>query len=146
MKQLDDRYKLFFIGDGPCKKDIEKYVIENGLTNNVILLGQKNVSEVLNAMDIFVMPSRFEGLPVSGVEAQANGLPCLFSTKITRQVGILRTSFFADIGSSLDWADKIKSIELNMKDRDKLAELVQNNGFDIQDTADHLYEIYRSCK
>lgn len=146
MKHLDGRYKLFFIGDGPCKKDVEKYVIENGLTTNVIFLGRRNVSEVLNAMDIFVMPSRFEGLPVSGVEAQANGLPCLFSAEITKQVGILKYSFFVDIKSPLEWADKIMSIELNVEGRDKLAELVQNNGFDIQDTADHLYEIYRSCK
>lgn len=137
---------MFFIGDGPCKKDVEKYVIENGLTTNVIFLGRRNVSEVLNAMDIFVMPSRFEGLPVSGVEAQANGLPCLFSAEITKQVGILKSSFFVDIKSPLEWADKIMSIELNVEGRDKLAELVQNNGFDIQDTADHLYEIYRSCK
>lgn len=146
MKFLDGRYKLFFIGDGPCKKDVEKYVGENELVTNVIFLGRRNVSEVLNAMDIFVMPSRFEGLPVSGVEAQANGLPCLFSKHITKQVGILNSTFFMDIKSPLEWVDKIKSIELNVKGRDKLAELVKNNGFEIQDTADHLYEIYRSCK
>jgi len=146
MKNLGDKYKLFFIGDGSCKRDVEKYVIKNGLTKSVIFLGRRNVSEMLNAMDIFVMPSRFEGLQVSGIEAQANGIPCFFSSKITKQVGILNSSFFLDIKSPLEWANKIKSIKLNIQGRDKLAELVQKSGFDIQDTADHLYEIYRRYK
>lgn len=146
MKYLGDKYKLFFIGDGAHKDDVKKYVVENGLTTKVIFLGRKNVSEILNAMDIFVMPSRFEGLPVSGVEAQANGLPCLFSNEITKQVGILKSSFFYDIKSPLEWANKIKSIQLNIRDRTELFEVVKYNGFDIQDTADNLYDIYRSLK
>lgn len=146
MKLLDDEYKLFFIGDGPCKTNVQKYVKENGLETKVIFLGRRNISEILNAMDVFVMPSRFEGLPVSGVEAQANGLPCIFSTKITKQVGILKTSVFVDIRSTSDWANIIKSTAINTETRRNAADIVGNNGFDIKDTADHLYEIYRSCK
>lgn len=145
MKYLEDKYKLFFIGDGSCREKVENYVIQNGLSGKVVFLGRRKVSEVLNAMDIFAMPSRFEGLPVSGVEAQTNGLPCIFASTITKQVGILNTAHFVDIESPKRWADTIKSIELSVNNRDAAAKLVKENGFDIHDTAECLYRIYRSC-
>ena len=145
MKDLEDRYKLFFIGDGPCRKKVENYVMQNGLSDKVVFLGRRNVSELLNAMDIFAMPSRSEGLPVSGVEAQANGLPCIFASTITKQVGILNTAHFVDIESPERWADTIKHLKLNVNNRVAAAKLVEENGFDIHDTAECLYRIYRSC-
>lgn len=145
MKYLEDKYKLFFIGDGPCRKKVENYVIQNRLSGKVVFLGRRNVSELLNAMDVFVMPSRFEGLPVSGVEAQTNGLPCLFASTITKQAGILNTACFVDIESPKKWADAIKHIKLSVNNRDTAARLVKENGFDIHDTAECLYRVYRSC-
>ncbi len=146
MKHLDKKYQLFLIGDGPCKSMVEKYVQDQGLSDKIVFLGRRNVSDVLNAMDIFVMPSKFEGLPVSGVEAQANGLPCVFSKTITRQVKLLKHSSFADIQSTKEWVKKIHSIKPDVEEREKAADSVRKSGFDIQDTADHLYEIYRSFK
>lgn len=143
MKYLENEYKLYFIGDGPCKKDVEEYVIDNKLEDKVFFLGFRNISDILNALDIFVMPSRFEGLPVSGVEAQANGLPCVFSTKITKQVGILSSSIFESIDFVDDWVNSIKSIRLNTKERCDAAEKVRQAGFDIRDTAEYLYKIYK---
>lgn len=72
---------LLMIGDGELKKDIEEKVKALGISQNVIFLGTiPNVYEYLNAMDVFVLPSRFEGLGIVYVEAQANGMKC-FATK-----------------------------------------------------------------
>lgn len=145
MKYLDNKYKLFFIGEGSCREEVENYVIKKRLSSKVVFLGRRNVSELLNAMDVFAMPSRFEGLPVSGVEAQTNGLSCLFASTITKQVGILNTAHFIDIDSPEKWADTIKHIKLSANNRDTAAKLVKENKFDIHDTAECLYRIYRSC-
>lgn len=143
MKNLDKKYKLFFIGDGPCKKTVEEYVKNNKLKEKIVFLGRKNVSEILNALDIFLMPSKFEGLPVSGVEAQVNGLPCVFSNNITKQVGILNSSVFESIDTVKDWVRAIRSIKINTNERCYASEQVTKAGFDIIDTADHLYKIYK---
>lgn len=143
MKILENKYKLFFVGDGPCKKDVEEYVKNNKLEDKIVFLGRRNVSDILNALDVFVMPSKFEGLPVSGVEAQTNGLPCVFSTKITKQVGILNSSVFESIDSVEDWSKAIKSLKINTNERCYASEIVAKAGFDIGDTADHLYKIYK---
>lgn len=77
---------LLLIGDGPLRQVIEKKVEMLGLKNQVKFLGLRNdVQDLYNVMDIFILPSHYEGLPVVGVEAQANGLPCLFSTKVTKE-------------------------------------------------------------
>lgn len=146
MKQLSGKYKLFFIGDGPCRTEVEKYVYENRLQKKIEFVGRQNVSDFLNAMDIFLMPSNFEGLPVSGVEAQANGLPCIFSTKVTRQVKILDSTIFVNIDSADGWARSIQSLATENESRIIGTNKVKRAGFDIMDVSDNLYKIYRSMK
>ena len=71
---------LLLIGVGEKLDDIKKYVEKLGLSEQVRFLGNRaDVDELYQAMDVFVMPSLFEGLPVVGVEAQFSGLSCIFS-------------------------------------------------------------------
>ena len=70
---------LLFVGIGEKEDEIKKQVEEFGLNEKVKFLGNRaDVNELYQAMDIFVMPSFFEGVPVVGIEAQFAGLPCVF--------------------------------------------------------------------
>ncbi|MBB1545570.1 MAG: glycosyltransferase family 1 protein, partial [Clostridiales bacterium] len=76
--------KLILIGRGPLKKNIDRKINELGIKEEVIFTGQiNNVSDYYNAIDVFLLPSFYEGLPVVGIEAQANGILCKFSSNMT---------------------------------------------------------------
>ena len=80
---------LLLVGDGNLREAIERKVEYLGLSNRVIFAGiRSDVADVLQAMDIFVFPSLYEGLSIALVEAQASGLPCVISDNIPKQVQI----------------------------------------------------------
>lgn len=84
-------YVLCLCGDGDDRKKIEELVYEKGLENKVVFTGNiSNVNDYYQAFDLFVMPSIYEGLPVSGIEAQTSGLKCFFSNCITSEVNIVK--------------------------------------------------------
>ena len=92
----DSRYHLLLIGDGAMRTEIEQKVACLGLTNKVTFTGNiDNVSEYLNAADIIIMPSLYEGLPLTLVEQQANGLQCAVSDTITAEADKLVISAFS---------------------------------------------------
>lgn len=83
-KNLDIQY--WWIGDGPLENEVKNYAHELGLDDVVKFLGRRSdVVRLYQAMDVFFLPSKFEGLPVTGVEAQAVGLPCVVSDTITKE-------------------------------------------------------------
>lgn len=82
-----EKSKLLLVGDGNLKEKLENKVESLQLENKVIFTGEKNnVNEIMQAMDLFLMPSFYEGFPVTLVEAQATGLKCLISKNITDDV------------------------------------------------------------
>ncbi len=84
--KLNKLSKLYLIGSGEIETEIRNKIKTMGLEDCVVLLGQRyDVPQLLSAMDIMVMPSRFEGLPVTLVEAQMADLPCVVSSAITRE-------------------------------------------------------------
>lgn len=112
--KLNANSALCLCGDGELMPEIKKLVESKGLTENVCFTGNiPNVNEFYQAFDCFVMPSLYEGLPVSGVEAQTSGLPCLFADTITREVALLpdRISFLSIKQSPAIWAEQIKMNE-----------------------------------
>jgi glycosyltransferase involved in cell wall biosynthesis len=87
--QKKDTARLLLIGHGPLKEKVEAQIQALGIQDKVTVLSfRKDVPDLLQAMDCFIMPSIYEGLPVVGVEAQASGLPCFFSDNITRELNI----------------------------------------------------------
>ena len=87
--KMDKNTELLLFGDGPLRQNIEIKDKNLKLESNVKFMGIKqNINEYMQAMDIFLLPSFYEGLPVVGVEAQTSGLSCIFSTYVT--VGHLR--------------------------------------------------------
>lgn len=79
------------------------------IRNNVLFFGNcKDVQRLYHAMDVLVMPSRYEGLPVVGVEAQANNLPCVLSDRMTKETKYTDNVEFISIDEpSFEWAKRI---------------------------------------
>jgi len=87
--QKNSRVKLMLVGDGMMRNKIEEKINTEGLESQVILCGmQDNISRFLSVMDIIVFPSLWEGLPLSLLESQANGVPCVASDVITSEVNM----------------------------------------------------------
>jgi glycosyltransferase EpsF len=118
------------------------------LSDDVIFLGVKeNIYDYYQAMDIFVLPSRYEGLPVVGVEAQTSGLPCVFSDAMTEDVKQLDSTVFLNLSDSVvKWSDRI--IAFKGYDRVDKSKKLKENGFDIRSESMKLQKFYldKICK
>lgn len=133
---------LLLVGDGGLRSEIEHKIRELKIENQVILTGSReDVPQLLQAMDIFVFPSRWEGLPVTVVEAQAIGLPCLISEKITTDVDLSALVKRLPIDDSNKWCEAI--LETDTQKLNVIAE-IKKAGFDVKDTAERLMEFYIS--
>lgn len=100
---------LLLAGTGKLMPEIKKYASNLGIIKSIRFLGAiKNTDEFYNGIDVFVLPSLFEGLPVTGIEAQVAGLPCFFSKNITKEVKISNTTTFLPIDiPPHEWAKAI---------------------------------------
>lgn len=134
---------LMLLGDGELLDAMKQKAKELGIENSVMFMGNvNNVNEMYQAMDLFLLPSLFEGLPVVGIEAQASGLKCIFSNTITDEVKVTDNIEFLDLNKdSLEkWADKILSYkEYERKNTDK--EII-NAGYSIEEEAKKLQKVY----
>lgn len=136
--------KLLLVGEGPNEENIKKLVRQYKLEDKVIFYGlSKHVDQLLQAMDIFVLPSRFEGLPIVGVEAQAAGLPVIFSDKITRSAKLISTTKFLPLhkNSISTWTNEI--INFKKYKRDNAYKILEKQHFDISDTVDGFLILYK---
>jgi glycosyltransferase involved in cell wall biosynthesis len=80
---------LLLVGDGERREELELLVNRVGLDQAVIFTGGvSNVEDYMNAMDLFLFPSHYEGLGIVNIEAQVNGLPCIISDKVSREVDV----------------------------------------------------------
>lgn len=135
--------RLLLIGEGPTMNDIVIKTKAKGLEDVVIFTGvRSDVSRLLQAMDVFVMPSWFEGLPVSLIEAQAAGLPAVVSSTISHDSDVTGTILFKSIDeTALEWAKCIVDWKNKMGRPDNI-EKIKNSGFDSEMVAKQLYKLY----
>ncbi|MFV0363782.1 MAG: glycosyltransferase [Suipraeoptans sp.] len=104
----EEKYKLIFVGVGPEKEWIESLAEEAGILDCVHFIGyRRDVNKLLSGMDIFLLPSRFEGLPTVAVEAQCAGLPCIISDTITLETKITKNCEFLGIDDPDQWVETI---------------------------------------
>lgn len=139
---------LMLLGEGELMASIKQKVEKLHLSDNVLFMGGISNPEVyLNAMDIVIMPSFYEGLPLSMVEEQCNGLPILCSDTIAIEADLTGSVIFMNLNeSSCRWADVAlklisgidRSILLSQKNRDEII----NKGYDIRDTSKKLLSLY----
>ena len=136
---------LLLIGKGPKEKEIKQDAAAYGLSRNIIFYGTTNkVNEMMMAMDAFILPSHFEGLPVVGVEAQAAGLPTFFSDQITEEAKIIDTVEFLPItkDAEVTWAERIRKRKVTDRKRSQGAARVKRAGFGIARTVKEFLALY----
>lgn len=143
LKKMDSNARLLMIGDGPLHTQIMQAAEQLGLSSDVIFTGvRSDVERLVQAMDVFVLPSLYEGLPVTMVETQAAGLPCIISDKVPPEC--ILTEGLVDVmplsASPGAWAEKILA-KRAIPRTDRRAEIAAH-GFDITTEAVKLQEFY----
>lgn len=99
--------RLLLVGEGELEQQIRDKVAESGLQPDVIFTGARgDVAKLYSVMDVFCLPSRYEGLPVVALEAQTNGLPTLFSDKITSEAALSETTTCLSLDDAAPWAEQ----------------------------------------
>lgn len=142
------RYKesiLLLVGNGELEDKIKQKVSILGLNDSVIFLGSRNdVPNIIQAIDIFLMPSKFEGLPVAAIEAQASGIKCILSDNITKEIDISNLVEFISVDNEGDvekWGEKILSSDYDYE-RMNMNDVIGKAGFEITKAAKELEEIF----
>lgn len=132
--------KLVLLGDGELREKTGQLAEELGIKDQVLFAGVvANVPDYLSAMDIFLLPSLYEGLPVVCVEAQAAGLPCLISDQVTREIALTDQVWFLANGDLDSWCDRIRKISAEGRSRNAVKGLEQ---YDIVRQTRNLEERY----
>lgn len=139
----DHDARLVVLGDGEDKRLIESRTQELGLGNNVLLMGiRDDVSRFYSLFDVFFMPSLYEGLPISAVEAQAAGLPCVFSTGVPKESDIEGNARFVSLDAPLEeWSETLYAMVKSGRIANPDAKLTAA-GYSAKASADKLMNYY----
>ena len=149
--QQEPNMRLLLIGNGSLRADIEAKVAQLGLTDKVVFAGVRSDIPrlMLGAMDIFLLPSLFEGLPLVLIEAQAAGLPCIYSDVISEEADVVKSLMkrlpLSDSASK--WAEVVlahKKTNRAIEQSETLSILQNNSPFNIKFCTKSLTAIYSS--
>lgn len=131
---------LLIVGDGDLKGQIQQKIKELGVESSVQMLGARSdVPNLLQAADCFLFPSKWEGLPVTVVEAQAAGLPCYISETVTKDVKVSELAHYLPIDDPVLWVEAVDDADLSRKD---VTEDIIRAGFDVKTTAQQMENFY----
>ncbi|MBE5754578.1 MAG: glycosyltransferase family 1 protein [Clostridiales bacterium] len=127
-----DNAVLMLVGKGELEQQIKDKISALGLEDKVIFTGVRaDIPQILSAMDVFVFPSFYEGMPNTVIEAQATGLPCVIADTITKEADITGLVNYLSLNDSAKvWAEKALSI-VEKERRDTKADFIKN-GYDIE--------------
>ena len=128
-------YKLLIVGEGTLKEELIEYTKRQRIDDHVIFTGARNdVNKLLSVADCLIMPSLFEGLPFTLVEAQASGLPCVVSSVVSKEANITGLVEYINLDESVDvWEKKIK--EACQRQRIVTTQKMVQAGYSIEETA-----------
>ena len=137
---------LLLLGDGELKEKNWEYCKELGIEDKVIMTGNvSNVSDYLCAMDVFVFPSLYEGMPLSIIEVQCNGLPCVISDTVPEDVFLTDLIHPLSLESPKEnWVREICSVSRH--DSQKYGEIMSETGFDKSNMLKNIYKIYDNVR
>lgn len=138
----DSNSVLLLVGDGPLEKEIKKKVNNLGLEDKVKFLGARDdVNDLMQGMDVFLLPSLYEGFPLTMIESQASGLDCIISDKVPKECIVTNNVKSISLEESPEyWANEI--IKSKNKKRKSLYNEIQGAKFDIKSNAIWLQEFY----
>lgn len=138
-KELSNRFKFLLIGDGDKKSEFINMMCTNKLEDRfVILSAQDDIEKYYNVMDLFLMPSLFEGLPIVSVEAQCNGLSCVFSDTVSKQSNLSDRCRFIPTNNLSEWKKSILKANIERFDG---VEVIKRKGFDVMTTVKTIQEL-----
>lgn len=145
-KKMNVNFKIFFAGRGPLMEELQQYVEDNELKKEIIFLGiVENIHEFLPAIDVILMPSLYEGIPVSLIESQASGTPAIISDKISRDVdlGLGLIKFLPieekDINS---WVSSILNYHNMHANKETILNTIAKKGYDVKSNIKLICDIY----
>jgi glycosyltransferase involved in cell wall biosynthesis len=144
LNKVDPKSYLILAGDGTLRSDIEEKVKKLRLEEKVKFLGvRSDINSLLQAFDLFVFPSFHEGLPVTLIEAQGSGLPCLISENITEEVDMgIDLVRFLPIDNKNVWVEDIRKISSKNVNRNIPKQALSEQGYDIKKTANFINDFY----
>jgi len=137
--------KLVLIGSGELKDKIHQHARNINIYENIVFVDKtREVNKYMSMADVFLLPSLFEGNPIVGTEAQASGLTCIFSDRITKQASILDSVKYISLSmSAIQWAKQIiESTRLSSTERKNAFEIVKQHGYDIVSQLEEIKNIY----
>ena len=143
LHQRNPEALLLLVGDGSLRSEMEQKAKSLNLGTAVRFLGtRRDIPDLLPAIDVFVFPSLFEGLPVTVIEAQASGLPCVLSDTITRECDVTGNVRFLPLAAGAEaWAEEIRKLQ-GVGRLPDAAQKVAAAGYDVRQTAKWLEEFY----
>ena len=156
---------MMFLGDGPLKEEIQQKAAEMGLASRILFMGnKKDVYRYYQAMDYFLLPSFYEGLPGTAIEAQASGLPGIISDAVTEEAIVTDLMQMRSVNEDalvwaeeivreyITWTSQISNIverkhgknmsHFRCNERENYAQLVKKASFDVKEQAKKMQEFY----
>lgn len=139
--------KLVLVGDGAWRSKIEKWRDESGCAQAIILAGlRSDISAIIQIFDVFVFPSLYEGFPLTVIEAQASGLPCLVSSNVTSKVKIGLDVVMKNLEDGIDkWSEAIDEFDYSFPREERTRKnfkLITEAHFNIKHEANNLLMLY----
>ena len=138
----------WMIGDGPLNEEVKKYIENKGLVEKVILLGTRtDLPELYSAMDVFILPSVFEGLGYTAVEAQAMGLPCFVTDEAPIEVSYTDLVTFLPVNEGCEiWAKEILKVIYYKRDEDrkKYNSILRDSVYSDKLAGNNIEKLYKS--
>ena len=133
--------QLLLIGEGPLVKDVMQLAKEKGIYKKIIQIARTDVVyDYMQAMDIFLFPSTYEGLGMVAIEAQASGLPVIASNGVPSMINITKNVVFEELDAKI-WCKKI-NVFLNF-DRVDTSKTIVDAGFENKTTAEAIKKLYQ---
>lgn len=148
-KEVNEKYKnsvLLLIGIGALQNECKELAFDLRLSDKIMFLdARSDVQDIMQAFDVFLLPSFYEGFPFVLVEAQASGLTCVVSTNVPKECNITGNVCFVDLKkSNSEWSNIILSKHDGNLDRSKYADEMIGQGYDIYQNAEKLCDYYES--
>lgn len=143
---LNKKAKLLLVGDGEKEKLLKSKVMEYGLNENVIFIKRReDINKIMMALDAFLLPSRYEGLPIVMVEAQCTGLDCFVSNCITKEIEINPNVYYLSLNESSEfWAEFVLN-NMNKFERSKGYKNIEKAGYEISLATKCLQDYYEKA-
>lgn len=145
LTQKDKRFKLLLVGTGDLEDKIKEKVKDLNLQDKVLFLGSRSdVNELMQAMDIFLFPSHYEGLGIVAIEAQASGLPIIKSNNVPDQCKITSNVWSLSLDDNINiWVNKILEVSESFERKDT-SKYIKEAGYDINSNVKWLEDFYLS--